>query len=925
MAQHWRIRHLCLVLGLMVAAVMGSALAAQEDCAPHWADGFGAPGLPFVEQAVMFDDGLGAGPRLHVIGLVPHADGVSWGVARWEGDQWVTIGVVRASIPQSSSAYLRAIEVADLNDGRGQGLFVGGAFAQVNGVPANGIARWDGVRWEPVGAGVDEGAGQINVIRHMAEGSAPGLYIGGDFVRVGGVSMRFVARWDGQSWHSTGNPGFIVYDMEVTRNVGGQGPCLIVGQGTSSAGFVSRWDGSGWSVIGQANGPVRGVRAHTEEQGRTSLYASGLFTHIEGVQTRFLAMYRDSAWTPVDMRLSGVSDLRLNLRPNGVKDSFDLVVSGAFTVQGFGPRTLMLLRQGEWIDPGLNSTRGVVSTLVLTPDGDDAAMLVVCGSFSRAGNVVTPNIALFEEGVGWSGFTTPGEGITGSNLVVRAMAVGPDVVPGETALYVGGQFDAAGFVPLANVGRWDGSSWRPLGDGLNASVNALAGFQDGLGTLIYAGGGFTASGQTSVQGIARWDGAAWHSVGEGLQTSQGGSGIVRAMTVYDDGHGAGERLVVTGTFTKSGSTPLPGRVAAWDGQQWSSLGTGLPTSGTINSMIVFDDGEGPMLYAGGQFSSIGGVAAAGLARWDGLAWHPVPGWTSGTVRAMHVHDDGGGPELYVLGDFSGVGGLNVQDFARYRDGGWRIVGVNLQSGDDWSTMATFDDGIDSRPALFLLGEKAVWRWNGQSWRSVYTRDPNNGLGTHPIHVARPFVFGADRRPALYLGGGFWSVGATPSNYIAAWVGCPTFEEALLNALEITRGTHLFGDVNSIRHVSSGWLRVRSGYGQTFTDLHSMILHVRGMTAAASPETLGVNVVSRVNQPSGTQRVQLRNWDTGTFVTIGTSVIGPFDRLHTMENIQASRFVRHDGAIEVSIRHVVVAPVFAFNFESDIDWVQVMVR
>ncbi|HEX5131188.1 MAG TPA: hypothetical protein VFX92_01745, partial [Candidatus Krumholzibacteria bacterium] len=50
---------------------------------------------------------------------------------------------------------------------------------------------------------------------------------------------------------------------------------------------------------------------------------------------------------------------------------------------------------------------------------------------------------------------------------VHALAAAPD------ALYVAGEFSSASGIPAANIARWDGTSWSPLGAGIDGPVFAL--------------------------------------------------------------------------------------------------------------------------------------------------------------------------------------------------------------------------------------------------------------------------------------------------------------------------------------------------------------------------------------------------------------------------------------------------------------------
>lgn len=87
---------------------------------------------------------------------------------------------------------------------------------------------------------------------------------------------------------------------------------------------------------------------------------------------------------------------------------------------------------------------------------------------------------------------------------------------------------------------------------------------------------------------------------------------VLALTVFDDG--GGPALYAGGGFTTAGGVRA-NRIARWDGSTWSALGSGM--NGTVWALTVFDDGSGPGLYAGGLFSTAGDRVSGFLARWSG--------------------------------------------------------------------------------------------------------------------------------------------------------------------------------------------------------------------------------------------------------------------------------------------------------------------
>jgi hypothetical protein len=199
----------------------------------------------------------------------------------------------------------------------------------------------------------------------------------------------------------------------------------------------------------------------------------------------------------------------------------------------------------------------------------------------------------------------------------------------------------------------------------NWGVHALAIFDDGTGPALYAGGDFVniylpeTDELMQVNNIAKWDGTAWSPVGGG--TAAVTFAPVYDMIVYDDGQGPA--LYAGGQFTSAGGVSV-NNLARWDGVAWSDVGGGVSGGGNaeVRALTVLDDGYGPVLYVGGRFTSAGGVATSNVARWNGTNWSPVGAGFDDTVRALAVHETHGDPNLIIEGMFE-------FDFSTLTDGG----------------------------------------------------------------------------------------------------------------------------------------------------------------------------------------------------------------------------------------------------------------
>ena len=199
-------------------------LAQSGACEPGWLPTFGPlPGTdPSVQAMAVFDDG--SGPALYVGGYFTFASGVTVnGIARWDGSGWMPLG---------SGMDGGVLALAVFDDGSGPALYAGGRFFTAGGAAASRIARWNGSSWAPLGSGVSGGAGGVgvNALTVFDAGGGPRLYAGGEFTTAGGNVVNNIASWDGSSWAPLGSGVSSNGDVNALQVFdAGSGPALYVG------------------------------------------------------------------------------------------------------------------------------------------------------------------------------------------------------------------------------------------------------------------------------------------------------------------------------------------------------------------------------------------------------------------------------------------------------------------------------------------------------------------------------------------------------------------------------------------------------------------------------------------------------------------------------------------------------------------------
>jgi trimeric autotransporter adhesin len=552
----------------------------------------------------------GTGPALYAGGLFTSAGAVGASlIAKWSSGTWSSLG---AGFTGPGNSEVMAFEVFD--DGTGPHLYAGGEFTQSGGQPRNGIAKWSGGSWLPLGSGLTGnvnayafvGAYALRVFDPDGPGGVPAkLVAGGPFQLAGGIPSRLCATWDGAAWSAMSATGFesgtYVRDLQSVPVPGGA-VLLCGGDFVSvagiSAGQVAQWNGSAWSAIGGGfcplppviYAPPTGVNAlAVYDDGAGPAVFAGGYLSIGGAPVgSYVAKWDGTTVTPFGLAFDGpIETLAVLDDGSGPK----LFAGGSFSAMGgatVGP--LVYWTVSGWTPLGALPSASV-HALTVFDDGTGPAIY--------AGGVA----GLWR----WSGAAWVG--IPGSPLNVRALAVfdtdGAGPLPPR--LFAGSEVVSS--TPSSGVAQWNGVSWSALGVGVQPTgsiVESLIVADDGTGPSLFVGGWFDYAGGMWAGGVARWSGTSWFTMGPGL----GGNGGEVDALVACDGPG-GPAIYATGEF---GSWPNA-HVARWNGSSWQSLGTGLEISGSGQAIMGFDDGTGPAVIVGGRFLRAGTQGSHWLARW----------------------------------------------------------------------------------------------------------------------------------------------------------------------------------------------------------------------------------------------------------------------------------------------------------------------
>ncbi|MCY2961266.1 MAG: hypothetical protein NTY35_13980 [Planctomycetota bacterium] len=708
------------------------------------------------------------------------------------------------------------------DDGLGRALYAGGEFDAAGTALAAHVARWRSGVWTALGEGTDGRVGTLLSFDEDGAGPQPArLFAGGDFLRAGLVSARHVARWDGVSWNplGAGLDGTVAALAAFDDDGPGPRPRALYAAGAfSSAGGlavngIARWNGAGWEPLaGGLDGPATSLATYDPDgagPAREELVVGGFFERASGVQVHGVARWNGLGWSPLGIGVSGsasVSSVQslASFDPDGIGPQPPrLFVGGSFSNAGGAPANGV----ASWDGSGFSNLATGVSAggsfpalrAFTTFDDGSGAKLYATGLVRSVGGV-TANADAFDsapllsvarwDGGAWTSLGAPSASNT--NAIGRALASVDDDGDGIDSLFVGGFFARSGPLGTAGVARWNGASWQPLGTGrgLDAQIHSIAA-QPAPGAPVLVGGAFVTAGAQIVNRVALWNdvSAQWNPLGAGVDD------VVRAVQVHAGSFWAGGdfrssagaplrhlarfqgsswvdvgggtdgpvlalatwqgQLAVGGDFRRAGGLPT-GPVALWNGASWIPLPNGPDDA--VRALVEFDDGAGPRLWAAGDFTRAGGAGASGVARWNGAQWSAAGGGLCcGSVNDLAVHDDGTGSQLYAGGDFDLDGDGDVDGVARWnpQSQSWTAVGTGFSGGRGTTVRALASWNVGSPAGLVVGGDFGAASGVGARNLAVFRNGAWNPIGTGADDVVNALL----AKPAFPSGEGLFVGGA----------------------------------------------------------------------------------------------------------------------------------------------------------------------
>ncbi|MFN9756856.1 MAG: hypothetical protein ACK58X_10640 [Planctomycetota bacterium] len=464
--------------------------------------------------------------------------------------------------------------------------------------------------------------------------------------------------------------GLIRASIEWDRDGAGPLPPELVIAGTFNTiggvlvkGIARLDPAAGWQPLASGLG---GAASSLAIDANNHLLVGGAFGTAGGVAAPRIARFDGAQWHPLASPPPALVGEVTAMARHGAADLVFVETGQLRRFDGFTVSAIPLT--------GL-TTAGVAADVARMPNGDT----LLGGQFSAVAGVTARHVAVLSAATGaWSGF--PG--------ILDQGVTDVEPLPGG-GFYAFGPFTSLNGSPAEHVVKRTGATWTTCPALGPADAQGTMGFADAAGEPVVA----------SLGGVARLVAGAWQTLipsnafiyhGRGLATGALLVGHLRTASATRPAYGflwanGGETPIYTGmgneptagcrladgslvVYVRSNTAtahvngvPAPGGFLKSQGGTWQALPTG-PAPRAFSTAVtringIYPEANGDLIVVG-SFTQIGGLAIAGVARFNGVTWHPV---VSGNVEyhsSVRLRDGS-----IIVGNSGG---------------GWRIVNGALQ-------------------------------------------------------------------------------------------------------------------------------------------------------------------------------------------------------------------------------------------------------
>ncbi|MBS0195704.1 MAG: hypothetical protein JSR77_03005 [Planctomycetes bacterium] len=637
-------------------------------------------------------------------------------LAHAQCDQWTkTQDSVYAGVPG------QAVCVASWDpDGPGPlaaRAVVGNLYYGTSNDPSPRIDVFDGVRWSILGS--------INISPLSLAVFRNDLYVAGA-ESTDGVTPPGVFHWTGTQWERVLNPDAAATPAAVTHLTVWNDRLIAAGSftsiGGSAANRIAAWDGTRWSPLGA------GLPAATTG---LAVFQNNLYA---GAGTLLYMFNPDETWSSLPQSpLNGVRSVR-GSTSRGVCET-ETHYLGA----GHGNVSVVSFWNGSQWSDSTGFVRNLSGNVCEFRDGDYLA----CPEYIYHG---VQNGAIILVG-GANASRNPVAIAKSSCYAICAHAGG---------VLAAGVLTELGGAPGVNVAWFSGTTWKTLGPGFpTRHIVALAGDDEDL----YVGSSYSDyEAQRDVYQVYRRHNGVVTRI---LQPTGGLNSLCQTPAGVFASH-SGQVQQYNGIYWTTMPNPgsvAPSRLIEFRGELLAATSVGLfrysqgwvnITTTPITTMAVGGDN----LFVGGSFTSINGVTASRIARWDGAQFSPL----GDGLEAAPFDITTDGARAWVC--------LNRQ-VREFSGSAWTVIGEVPSLNGDWIGKLKY-----SRERLYAIGSFSQMNgvnaadlavWDGHQWQPMTAGAFATTINNAMLEVGNDLLFT----------GQFHADTNEPWNPIARWGRAPS--------------------------------------------------------------------------------------------------------------------------------------------------------